>query len=85
MLFKHLYADDTCVLIRGNHLNDHIDRLNIELISLNNWFKANKISLYTKKFFFMIFHRSRTKPNVINKVVIDNHELPKLIVLNILV
>ena len=29
----------------------------------------------TKKLFFMIFHRSRIKPNVINKVVIDNHQL----------
>ena len=61
MLFKRLYADDTCVLISGNHLN--------------NWFKANKLSLNTKKLFFMIFHRSRIKPNVINKVVIDNHRL----------
>ena len=26
MLFKILYADDTCVLISGNHLNDLIDR-----------------------------------------------------------
>ena len=38
MLFKILYADDTCVLISGNHLNDLIDRLNTMLISLNNWF-----------------------------------------------
>ena len=43
MLFKILYADDTCVLISGrsNHLSNLIDRLNTELISLNNWFKAN--------------------------------------------
>ena len=27
MLFKILYADNTCVLISGNHLNDLIDRL----------------------------------------------------------
>ena len=78
MLFKILYADDTCVLINGNHLNNLIDRLNTELISLNNWFKANKLSLNTKKSFFMIFHRSRIKPNVINKVVIDNHELTQV-------
>ena len=79
MLFKILYADDTCVLISGNHLNDLIDRLNTELISLNNWFKANKLFLNTKKnHFFMIFHRSRIKPNVINKVVIDNHELTQV-------
>ena len=78
MLFKILYADDACVLISGNHLNDLIDRLNTKLISLNNWFKANKLSLNTKKSFFMIFHRSRIKPNVINKVVIDNHELTQV-------
>ena len=77
MIFKILYADDTCVLISGNHLNDLIDRLNTELISLNNWFKANKLSLNTKKS-FMIFHRSRIKPNVINKVVIDKHELTQV-------
>ena len=78
MLFKILYADDTCVLISGNHLNDLIDRLNTELISLNNWFKANKLSLNTKKSFFMIFYRSRIKPNVINRVVIDNHQLTQV-------
>ena len=49
MLFKILYADDTCVLISGNHLSNLIDRLNKELISLNTWFKANKLSLNTKK------------------------------------
>ena len=49
MLFKILYADDTCVLISGNHLSNLIDRLNTELISLNNWFNANKLSLNTKK------------------------------------
>ena len=67
MLFKILYADHTCILISGNLLNDLIDRLNAELISLNNWFKANKLSLNTKKSFFRIFLRSRIKPNVINK------------------
>ena len=49
MLFKILYADDTCVMISGNHLNDLIDRLNTELISLNSLFKVNKLSLNTKK------------------------------------
>ena len=78
MLIKILYADDACVLINGNHLNDLIDRLNTELISLNNRFKANKLSLNINKSFFMIFHRSRMKPNVINRVVIDNHQLTQV-------
>ena len=45
MLFKILYADDTCVLISGNHLNNLIDILNTELMSLNNWLKAVNIGL----------------------------------------
>ena len=61
MLFKILYADDTCVLISGNHLNDLIDRLNTELISLNNWFKANKLSLNTKKNIFYDFSSFQNK------------------------
>ena len=36
ILFKILYADDTCVLINGNHLNNFIKMLNMKLISLNN-------------------------------------------------
>ena len=62
MLLKILYADDTCVLISGNHLNDHIDRLNTELIPLNNWFKVNQLSLNAKKkIFFYDFSSFQNK------------------------
>ena len=61
ILFKILYADDTCVLISCNHLNDLIDTLNRELISLNNWFKANKLSLNTKQSFFFYFSLFQNK------------------------
>ena len=65
MLLKILYADDTCVLISGNHLNDHtcIDRLNTELTPLNNWFKVNKLSLNAKLFFFYDFSSFQNKTN----------------------
>ena len=78
LFFKILYADNTCVLVSGYDLKALIKMLNDELIALNNWFKANKLSLNTKKIFFMIFHRSRIKQNVNNKVVIDNKELIKV-------
>ena len=67
-LFKILYADNTCVLISDNHLNDFIDRLNTELISLNNWFKANKLSLNTKK---IIFYNNNNNNN--NKIFIRTY------------
>ena len=78
LLFKILFADDTCVLLSGKNLNTLIDHMNTERISLNNWFKANKLSLYTKKYFFMIFHRSRIKSNTIGSIIIDNTELIKV-------
>ena len=52
LLLKILYADNTSVLVSGNDLKAIIKMLNDEIISLNNWFKANKLSLNTKKIFF---------------------------------
>ena len=79
VLFKIVYADDTCVLISGNHLSNLIDRITTELISLNNWIKANKLSLKTKtNIIFYDFSLFRIKPNVINKVVIDNDKLTQV-------
>ena len=53
LLFKILFADDTCVLLSGKNLNTLVALMNTELISLNNWFKANKLSLNTKKIIFL--------------------------------
>ena len=79
MLFKIIYADDTCVLISGNHLSNLIDRITTELISLNNWIKANKLSLKTKtNIIFYDFSLFKIKTNVINKVVIDNDKLTQV-------
>ena len=55
LLFKILFADDTCVLLSGKNLNTLVALMNTELISLNNWFKANKLSLNTKKVIFYDF------------------------------
>ena len=51
----------TILEILGNHLNDLTDRLNTELIFLNNWFKANKLSLNTKKSLFYDFSSFQNK------------------------
>ena len=48
---KILYADDTCVLMSGNHLNSINYRLNTELISLNNWFKDDQLDSLKKSAF----------------------------------
>ena len=71
LLFTLLYADDTCVMLSGKDLNDLIAVLNVELISLSDWLKSNKLSFNTQKFFFIVFHRARIKKNC-NDLVIDN-------------
>ena len=45
----------TSALLNGNNLYTRIALMNTELISLNNWFKANKLSLNTTKIFFYDF------------------------------
>ena len=78
LLIKILFADDTCihnVLLNDNNLNTLIDLMNTELISLNNLFKTNKLSLNTKKSLLMIFQRSRIKSNSIGSIIIDSSKL----------
>ena len=66
-----------CFRIESRPLNNLVGRLNTKLISLNNWFKANKLSLNKKKKIYD-FSSFQNKRNVINKVFIDNHELTQV-------
>ena len=77
LLFKILYADDTCVLIRGRDLDHLIQTLNGELHLLSNWLKANKLSLNAQKTYFMVFHRARLKKKNIN-IWFDNVTLTEV-------
>ena len=78
LLFTLLYADDTCVMLSGKDLNDLIAVLNVELISLCDWLKSNKLSLNTQKTFFMVFHRARLKSANCNDLVIDNASITRV-------
>ena len=78
LLFTLLYADDTCVMLNGKDLNDLIAVLNVELISLCDWLKSNKLSLNTQKTFFMVFHRARLKSANCNDLVIDNASINRV-------
>ena len=60
-LFTILYADDTCELLNGKHLDDLIIRINRELELLFTWLQANKLSLNGQKTYYIIFHRARIK------------------------
>ena len=80
IMFAIMYADDTCFLINGTDLNKLIKQLNVELKSLCTWFKSNKLSLNTKKTFYMVFHRARLKhsDDINMDVIMDNRVLTKV-------
>ena len=42
VLFNVLYADDTCIYLRGSDITALFDLLNVELNSLYEWLNANK-------------------------------------------
>ena len=45
VLFNVLYADDTCIYLRGSDITALFDLLNVELNSLYEWLNANKLTL----------------------------------------
>ena len=60
-LFSVLYADDTCVLLNGKHLDELIVLINKEFNLLFTWLQANKLSQNGQKTCYIIFHRARIK------------------------
>ena len=60
-LFTILYADDTCVLMNGKHLEELVTRMQNELNLFYTWLQANKLSLNGQKTYYIIFHRARIK------------------------
>ncbi len=56
-----LFADDTCALDSDPNLTTLINRMNIELQKLTDWFLINKISVNITKCKYIIFHRNKTK------------------------
>ena len=75
LLFKILFADDTCVLLSGKNLNTLIALMNTKFISLNSRFKARTFPLTQKNHVFMISHKSRIKSNFIGSIILDSSKL----------
>ena len=69
------YADDTTVYKSGAKLTDMIPHINHELMKLNQWFKANKLSLNTDETNCMIFapNKGYSKDNM--NIMIDGKVL----------
>ena len=78
VLSNVLYADDTCIYLRGSDITALFDLLNVELNSLYEWLNANKLTLNVdfflgKKIFIVSKQKNRQK---IQKIDIYNiHKL----------
>ena len=70
-----LFADDSNVIIKGNNLLETTEILNTELVSINDWFKANKLKLNATKTTCILFSKKKnTNTDGIN-VKLDGEKL----------
>ena len=53
-----MFADDTNIFLSGSNVKTLFNKMNTELIKINDWFKSNKLSLNETKTVFTLFHPS---------------------------
>ena len=59
-----MFADDTNFFYSHTNIKTLFDTVNKELINVNEWFKANKLSLNTKKTEYTFFHKLSKKDKI---------------------
>jgi len=73
------FADDTSVTYSSNNLNLMYKTMNTELENLNQWFRANKLSLNVNKTKYMIFRPSSNYRHVDNlNLLINNTAIERI-------
>ena len=77
-----LFADDTTITYSHTDILSKYDLVNKELLEVNNWFKANKLSVNASKTNFMVLgtnHKtSRISNNVKKDIILDNIALERV-------
>ena len=71
----NMYADDTCVNIASENLNELLKDLKNELQNVSNWMRINKLSLNASKSEYMVIGHRRQ----LNKI---GNDLPDLVLNN---
>ena len=70
-----IFADDTNFFIAGKNNDDLIRQMNEEIIKINEWMIANKLSLNAKKTKFVLFRPLRKKVTYHEKLYINHNEI----------
>jgi hypothetical protein len=75
-LLTCLFADDTTCLASDTHLPSPINRVNVELQKLTNWFRSNKMAVNTSKTKFIIFLKKGKQLTLLpNSIVFNSNEI----------
>ena len=69
-----MFADDTNFFFEHSNINTLFKTVNDELIKINEWFSANKLSLNVGKTMFLLFHKSGKKPTL----KINSHDIKRV-------
>jgi len=73
-----LFADDTNILVSNSNPNDFLNDINIVLECINEWFKANLLSVNFKTTHFIRFTaKSKLIPNL--NIIYDNKQTVPII------
>ena len=56
-----MFADDTNLFYSNENIDTLFETVNKELVNINVWFQANKLSLNIKKTKFVLFHKPRER------------------------
>ena len=77
----NMYADDTCVTIASENLNDLITDMKNELENISNWMRINQFSLNASKSQFMVIgHRRKLNrvDNELSNLVLNNEVIKRV-------
>ena len=75
ILFLLIFADDTNLFITGKDINSMINTMNQELIKINDWMIANRLSLNVAKTQYMIICGPKKFPITDSDVYINQHKI----------
>ena len=81
VLVPIIFADDTNFFFEHSNINTLFKTVNEELIKINEWFSANKLSLNVGKTNFLLFHKSGKKysiPSHLPTLKINNHYIERV-------
>jgi Reverse transcriptase (RNA-dependent DNA polymerase) len=74
----NLFADDTLIYITGKNLEDMAEKLNMDLVVVAKWMKANKLMLNLNKTKYQIITHKHTNRSTDLQIRIEQQQLEKV-------